>query len=189
MRDAWRAYLEVALGLTEASRKKAEKTARTLAGKGGATALQLQAMVEDVLSSNSANRESLTRLVRAEVDRALAAVGLVKADEVAALDNRVRELERELEDTRARTAAATAAESVAESATAATGPAPPGPAAEPARPSVTTTAVATNAAARKTVAKKTVSRKTVSKKTVAKKTVPRKATPPGRADDAGRGAA
>ena len=42
MQDAWRAYLEMALGLTEAPRKKAQKAAGDLVNRGGATAAQLQ---------------------------------------------------------------------------------------------------------------------------------------------------
>ena len=38
MQDAWRAYLEMALGLTEAPRKKAQKAVGDLVDRGGATA-------------------------------------------------------------------------------------------------------------------------------------------------------
>ncbi|MEV1290572.1 hypothetical protein AB0J06_26230, partial [Micromonospora sp. NPDC049679] len=102
MQDAWRAYLEMALGITEASRKKAEKAARNLMGKGGATATQFQALAEELLTVGTANRESLTKLVRFEVDRALGAVGLATAEEVADLTGRMRQLERELRDAQAR---------------------------------------------------------------------------------------
>ncbi|MFI9643361.1 phasin family protein [Micromonospora sp. NPDC051925] len=96
MQDAWRAYLELALGLTEAPRKRAQDAARRLAGTGGATAVQLQALAEELVATGAANREALTKLVRFEVDRALGAVGLATADEVAELTRRVHELERQL---------------------------------------------------------------------------------------------
>ncbi|ROO59702.1 polyhydroxyalkanoate synthesis regulator phasin [Micromonospora sp. Llam0] len=153
MRDAWRAYLELALGLTEASRKKAEQTARSLVGKGGATAAQLQAVAEDLLSSGTANRESLTRLVRAEVDRALGAVGLVKADEVVALRDRIDRLEADMEQARSRAAAASAAAATAEAAI------PPS-----AEPAVAKKATAKNAVAKKAVAKKAAASKTVGRR-------------------------
>ncbi|MFY1649861.1 phasin family protein [Solwaraspora sp. WMMB762] len=191
MRDAWRAYLELALGLTEASRKKAEQTARSLVGKGGATAAQLQAVAEDLLSAGTANRESLTRLVRAEVDRALGAVGLVKAEEVVALRARIDRLEADMERARSRAAAASAAAATAEAAippsagpgrgstgdatgepaTAATGQPAQGAGAEPA---VASKAVAKKAAAKNTVAKKAVAKKAVAKKSPASKTVGRR---------------
>ncbi|MDG4766393.1 hypothetical protein O7632_20135 [Solwaraspora sp. WMMD406] len=176
MRDAWRTYLELALGLTEASRKKVEQSARSLVGKGGATAAQLQAMVDDVLSAGTANRDALTRLVRVEVDRALGAVGLAKAEEVAALNDRLRRLEQDLEQARARAAAATAAESVAEAAVAqttasssATGPAESAPV-----PPAPVQDTPTHSAAELVPAKKAVAKKTVAKK-VAKKAVAKKA--------------
>ncbi|WFE20038.1 hypothetical protein O7621_19235 [Solwaraspora sp. WMMD937] len=191
MRDAWRAYLELALGLTEASRKKAEQTARSLVGKGGATAAQLQAVAEDLLSAGTANRESLTRLVRAEVDRALGAVGLVKAEEVVALRDRIDRLEADMERARSRAAAASAAAATAEAAIApSAGPgrgSTGGAAGEPAtaatgqpaqrtgaEPAVASKAVARKAAAKNTVAKKAVAKKAVAKKAPASKTVGRR---------------
>ncbi|MGW4502764.1 phasin family protein, partial [Micromonospora sp. NPDC004336] len=105
MQDAWRAYLELAMGLTEAPRKKAQEAARRLVGSGGATAGQLQALAEELLSTGAANREALTKLVRFEVDRALGAVGLATADEVAELTRRVHELERQLREARTAPAA------------------------------------------------------------------------------------
>ncbi|WDZ82391.1 phasin family protein [Micromonospora cathayae] len=146
MQDAWRAYLELALGLTEAPRKRAQDAVRRLVGSGGATAAQLQALAEELVATSTANREALTKLVRFEVDRALGAVGLATADEVAELTRRVHELERQLREARAAT---------------------PTPSAEPvATPAVPTPAVV----AERTVAKKTVAKKAVAKKAVAKRT-------------------
>ncbi|GAA3295165.1 MULTISPECIES: hypothetical protein [Dactylosporangium] len=96
--EAWRAYLELAYGMTEATTKKATKTVRRLVGKSGATAEQLQSMAEDLLRAGSTNREALTKLVRYELDRALGAVGLATADEVSALTTRVHELEAQLKE-------------------------------------------------------------------------------------------
>ncbi|MEV1329671.1 hypothetical protein AB0J20_08860 [Micromonospora costi] len=101
MQDAWRAYLELAMGLTEAPRKKAQDVVRRLVGSGGATASQLQALGEELVSTGMANRDALTKLVRFEVDRALGAVGLATAEEVADLTRRVHELERQLREARA----------------------------------------------------------------------------------------
>ena len=103
MQEAWRAYLDLALGFTEASRKRAMKVAKKLVGRGGATAEQLQSMAEDLVSTSAANRESLVRLVRFELDRALGRVGLATAEEVSQLTTRVRELEEELRLARAGT--------------------------------------------------------------------------------------
>src|SRR5918997_95253 len=122
MQDAWRAYLEMALGLTEAPRKKAQKVASDLVNRGGATAAQLQGLVEDLLSAGMANREALTNIVRFEVDKALGVVGLATADEVGELTSRVRDLEKQLKEAQARAAAAEGgAEATASSPGAGTG--------------------------------------------------------------------
>src|SRR6185369_16769032 len=102
MPDAWRAYLEMALGLTEIPRKRAQKAVGDLVSRGGATAAQLQGLVEDLLSAGMANREALTNIVRYEVDRALGVVGLATSEEVTELTSRVRELEKELRAARER---------------------------------------------------------------------------------------
>jgi polyhydroxyalkanoate synthesis regulator phasin len=162
MQDAWRAYLELALGLTEASRKKAQKVAKKLVGKGGVTAAQLQSLAEDLVSTSLANREALSKLVRFEVDRTLGRVGLATAEEVADLTARVRDLEEELRQARA---AAPSTDGVPVAAT--------------------TAPVAKKTIAKKAVAKKTVAKKAADappatatapvKKAVAKKTVATKA--------------
>ncbi|MBQ1076663.1 hypothetical protein KBX06_26430 [Micromonospora sp. C31] len=180
MQDAWRAYLELAMGLTEAPRKKAQDAVRRAVGSGGATAAQLQTLAEELVSTGAANRESLTKLVRFEVDRALGAVGLATADEVAELTRRVHELERQLRDAKATPGAplpvpADGAESSNPGAAAAGSSVVPG-AAEPAVPtSAAPVAVAGPAVAKKALAEKAVAKKAVAKKAVAKKAVAKRA--------------
>jgi polyhydroxyalkanoate synthesis regulator phasin len=174
MQDAWRAYLDLALGFTEASRKQATKVARRLLGKGNATAEQLQAMAEDLVQTSLANRDSLTRLVRFELDRALGRVGLATADEVADLTSRVRDLEQRL-----RTAEAAAAAAVA----AADRDGAPQPAAAARAGTAKVAPVRTEApraaprkAAPATVGPAAPAKKAVAKKAVAKKAVAKKST-------------
>src|SRR5262244_1972110 len=125
------------MGLTETSRKKALKIVQDVAGKGGATADQLQELV----NQGMANREAMTRMIRVELDRALGRVGLATMDEVDELSKRVRDLEKDLQAARA---ASAAPGNVVQPLTAAA-EAPAGP--PPRR------------TAKKTVAKKTVARK------------------------------
>ncbi|TDB76980.1 phasin family protein [Micromonospora sp. KC721] len=160
MQDAWRAYLELAMGLTEAPRKKAQEAVRRVVGTSGATAAQLQALAEELVSTGAANREALTKLVRFEVDRALGAVGLATADEVAELTRRVHELERQLREARggpgnASTSPADLAGAGAPADAGSDTGTPGGSAPVPAP---------TQAVAKKAVAKKAVAKKAVAKK-------------------------
>jgi polyhydroxyalkanoate synthesis regulator phasin len=161
--EAWRAYLELALGVTEASKKKAQKVAKRLAGRGGATAQQLQSLADNLVSTSVANREALTKLVRFEVDRALGAVGLATAEEVADLQARVGDLERQ----------------VREGGAAAPAAGPGAPVSAPAKKAVAKKAAAkTTTAVSTAVAKKAVAKRAPAKKAVAKKVVPPAGMPP-----------
>jgi polyhydroxyalkanoate synthesis regulator phasin len=162
MTDAWQAYIDLALGFTETSRKRATKVVKQMVGKGNATADQLQSMAEDLVNTGLHNREAVVRLVRFELDRALGRVGLATAEEVGDLTGRVRELEEKLR--------------AAESALAEQPPAPAA-AGEPAAP--VPPAVSTPAAPAPTVAKKTVAKKAPAPAPAAAKAAPAKAaTPP-----------
>ncbi|MEH0981344.1 phasin family protein [Micromonospora sp. CPCC 205556] len=165
MQDAWRAYLELAMGLTEAPRKKAQDAVRRMVGTGG-TAAQLQALAEELVSTGAANREALTKLVRFEVDRALGAVGLATADEVAELTRRVHELERQLRE--AKGGPSTAGPSASDEPTggpsgapsgAAPGGAPGGPSPAGAGGADVPVPAPTKAVAKKAVAKKAVAKR------------------------------
>ncbi|MEU8328512.1 hypothetical protein [Micromonospora sp. NPDC048839] len=194
MQDAWRAYLELAMGLAEAPRKKAQDVARRLVGSGGATAAQLQALGEELVTTGAANREALTKLVRFEVDRALGAVGLATADEVAELTRRVHDLERQLREARAAeptTAPAVTEPTATPSAVTEPTAAAPTTAGSTAQPDPTLAArpgtglVPSDASAGAPVAKEAVAKKAVAKKAVAKKAIAKKSSAPlGAADEA-----
>ncbi|MCY1137950.1 hypothetical protein OWR29_08065 [Actinoplanes sp. Pm04-4] len=196
MPDAWRAYLEMALGLTEAPRKRAQKVVGDVVNRGGATAAQLQGLVDDLLSAGMANREALTNIVRYEVDKALGVVGLATAEEVTELTTRVRDLERQLREaeSRAQTGIAADAPSEGVGGTRIDEPAPRPRAAKKAvakavpnaMPSAGTTPSQPPAnTPREAPAKKAVAAPSANppqaapaKKAVAKKTVAKKAVPP-----------
>jgi polyhydroxyalkanoate synthesis regulator phasin len=95
--EAWRAYLELAIGATDVTRKKATKAVRRLVGKGAVSADQLQGMAEDLLRTSAASREAMAGMVRTELERALSRVGLATADEVASLQAKVDDLESKLQ--------------------------------------------------------------------------------------------
>ncbi|WP_435055673.1 hypothetical protein [Micromonospora aurantiaca (nom. illeg.)] len=161
MQDAWRAYLELAMGLTEAPRKKAQDAVMRVVGQGGATAAQLQTLAEELVATGLANRESLTKLVRFEVDRALGAVGLATADEVAELTRRVHDLERQLREARGHLGPGDTPPAAAPSGT--------GAAPKTGSPAAESSPATTPAKAPATTPTKAVAKKTVAKKAIAKK--------------------
>lgn len=142
--DAWRTYLELALGLTEKPRKRARQVIESVTAQSGASVEQLRSMTEELVETSLANREAVARMVRNELDRALARVGLATAEEVADLRDRVAALEQQV-------------------------PAEQAPAAAPAKKAATKKA-ATKAASKAAPAKKTTAKKTTAKKAAATKT-------------------
>jgi polyhydroxyalkanoate synthesis regulator phasin len=154
MQEAMRTYLELALGLTEAPRKRVKRAVEDVVGRGGATAEQARALTGDLMAMNSANRRALAKLIRLEVDKALGKVGLATADEVNELTARVRDLERQLRIAETR---------------AATGPAETGPGRTAPRKATRATVTLPEAGSR-TPAKKSVAKKAPAKGTPTKGT-------------------
>lgn len=126
MRDALQSYLALAGGLTEVTRQRALAAAKALAAQGEATAEQVQALAEDLLSQTRQNRETATALVRYEVERALGRLGLASGDDMSQLLGRVQALEdqvRALGQTSAGAPATTTTKAPAKKAPAAKAPA------------------------------------------------------------------
>lgn len=108
MIDALRSYAALAGGLTEATASKARDLAGTiidqalaLTGRAGElSGVDAKAAVDDlaadIVASAQESREALTQLVRAEVDRAVARLGFVREDELAALRRHVERLESQV---------------------------------------------------------------------------------------------
>ncbi|BCJ35558.1 hypothetical protein Athai_30610 [Actinocatenispora thailandica] len=160
--DAWRTYLELALGLTEKPRKRAKQAIDTLAAQSGASVDQLRSMTEELVETSVANREAVAKLVRSELDKALRAVGLVNADRLTEMQSRIDELERRLAETES---AGTSSAAGSGAATKAAG-----------TKSAGKKAAAKKAAAKKAPAKKAAAKKTAAKKTAANKETAKKAT-------------
>ncbi len=108
MLDDLRSYLQLASGLTEATTAKARDAVTGLLAHGitlGARAMpdpqvvgQVQDLADDLVTTSKANREALVGLIRAEVDKAVARMGFVREDELAALRRHVERLQSELAD-------------------------------------------------------------------------------------------
>lgn len=170
MRDALKAYMSLATGLSEVTRQRAMTAAKALVSQGEATAEQVSTLAEDLLTQTRANREAVTALVRFEVDRTLGRVGLASTDEVGELAARLRVLERELRDLRPGGDSPTAAFEApgpAELEQRSDSAAPPTKKA-PAKKAATKKAATKKAAADKTPATKTSAKTAPAKKSAAK---------------------
>lgn len=160
--DALRGYLQLANGLTDVTRQRALAAAKALLDQsgdvvGGAVgspvAKQAQSLAEDLMATSRNNRDLLLGLIHTEVDRAVARVGLVSADELAAMARKVERLERQLD---AAIAFAGTAEDVERAAGA-------------------PVAAATKAPAKKAPAKKAPAKKAPAKKAAARRVPTKKA--------------
>ena len=151
--DGLRGYLQLASGLTDVTRERARAAARAVVAQGGAvvpTSVQAQVstLTEDLMATSKANRHLLVNLVRGEVERSVARMGLVSTKDMEAAERRAKGLERrvaELEEELSRS---------------------------------TTARKAANTRARKATAKKSTAKKTAAKKTAAKKATATEPTEP-----------
>jgi len=134
MLDDLRGYLQLATGLSEVTAAKAKEAAMALVSHGLSLTTrapdvvgQVQELADDLVTTSKSNREALTGLVRAEVDRAVGRMGFVREDELAALRRHVERLEAQVQQLRS----AEAATSSATDAAPAPAPSSEGPAAPP----------------------------------------------------------
>jgi len=149
--DALRGYVQLANGLTEVTKQKAQAAAKALLQQTGADQLTTKVgdLADEIVATSKSNRQLLQAIVANEVEGAVARLGFVRSEEVAALTRRVQLLETELADVQVPAAAAPVADEA---------PAVTAPAKKTAR-KATTKKVAKKApakkAARKAPAKKT----------------------------------
>ncbi|TDO55983.1 poly(hydroxyalkanoate) granule associated protein phasin [Kribbella sp. VKM Ac-2571] len=109
--DALRGYVQLANGLTEVTKQKAQAAAKALLQQTGADALTTKAsdLADEIVATSKSNRQLLQAIVSNEVEGAVARLGFVRSEEVAALTRRVKTLETELAEARAAAAPAVAA--------------------------------------------------------------------------------
>ncbi|MDX6280419.1 MAG: hypothetical protein QOH03_1490 [Kribbellaceae bacterium] len=173
--DALRGYVQLANGLTEVTKQRAQQAAKALLQQTGADALtagvttKVSDLAEEIVATSKSNRQLLQAIVANEVEGAVARLGFVRSEEVAALSRRVDGLERELAEANDALVAATAASS-------APAPAASRPAAKQSsvKQSPVKKAAVKTPAVKKTAAKKTTAAKTTAaasaKKAAVKKT-------------------
>jgi len=179
--DALRGYVQLANGLTEVTKQRAQQAAKALLQQTGADALtsgvttKVSDLAEEIVATSKSNRQLLQAIVANEVEGAVARLGFVRSEEVAALARRVDGLERELSDANDALVAATVASAPAPAAPVKAAPVKAAPVkAAPVKAAPVKAASAKKAAvkapAKKAPAKKAAAKKTAAKKTVVKKT-------------------
>ena len=106
--DALRGYVQLANGLTEVTKQRAQAAAKALLQQTGADALtsKVSDLADEIVATSKSNRQLLQAIVSNEVEGAVARLGFVRSEEVAGLTRRVQRLEQELAEERAAAAAA-----------------------------------------------------------------------------------
>jgi polyhydroxyalkanoate synthesis regulator phasin len=90
--DGVQRYAELAAGLTRSTLDVTERALAHFVRQGEVAAEHAERIVEDVIARSVESSGALTRLVRAEVERAVARAGFVRASELEALQREVRRL-------------------------------------------------------------------------------------------------
>lgn len=109
--DAVRGYVQLANGLTEVTRQRAQAAAKALLQQTGADTLttRVSDLADEIVATSKSNRQLLQAIVANEVEGAVARLGFVRSEEVAALSRRVKALETELEEAHDATASSSVA--------------------------------------------------------------------------------
>lgn len=162
--DGMRAYLQIASGLSEVTRQRAAEVVRGLAAQGEAglgmvvpegVREQASAVTEELLAAGRDNRNLLLGLVRSEVERQVARLGLVSSDDLAAAQARAERLEIRVRDLELQLAEHNAPPPVVTDAASA---------GRPMTSAATKEAATEGAATRKTAAKKTTTKRAAARK-------------------------
>jgi polyhydroxyalkanoate synthesis regulator phasin len=109
--DALRGYVQLANGLTEVTRQRAQQAAKALLQQTGAEPLakdlttRVTDLADEIVATSKSNRALLQAIIGNEVEGAVARLGFVRAEEVDALTRRIDALEREAEQAKAAPAA------------------------------------------------------------------------------------
>lgn len=104
--DAVRGYVQLANGLTEVTKQKAQAAAKALLQQTGADTLasgvstKVSDLADEIVATSKSNRQLLQAIVANEVEGAVARLGFVRSEEVAALSRRIQALEAELAEVR-----------------------------------------------------------------------------------------
>jgi polyhydroxyalkanoate synthesis regulator phasin len=176
--DALRGYVQLASGLTEVTRQRAQQAAKALLQQSGADSLtsgvtaRVSELADEIVATSKSNRQLLQAIVANEVEGAVARLGFVRIEEVAALSRRIETLEREVAQTHAATADLSAP---ATSAPATSAPATSAPVASAPVGSAPVGSAPAKKAAKKAPAKQAPAKKAAVESAPAKKSAAKKA--------------
>ena len=103
--ESWQSYAYLVSGLGRTARDRAAGTTRALLTRAGLedfamdVAERLTKLAEEIWQASRANRELVEKLIMAEVDKAAARLGFVRAEEFEELRAEVAELRESLRAT------------------------------------------------------------------------------------------
>jgi polyhydroxyalkanoate synthesis regulator phasin len=92
--DALRRYVDALASVTEVPRNQAERIVSDLAERGELRARDLQRSARELAERSAKNRRELAELIRKEIRRQIAALGVATKTDIDRLNKRVRELEK-----------------------------------------------------------------------------------------------
>jgi polyhydroxyalkanoate synthesis regulator phasin len=107
--EAFQTYINMVTGVTKSTQARASATARALLKQAGLEDVAAEAservnkLAEEIMTASRTNRELLQHFVTAEVDKAVASLGLARAEEVKALQDEIASLRAQLKEASART--------------------------------------------------------------------------------------
>jgi polyhydroxyalkanoate synthesis regulator phasin len=105
--DALRGYVQLASGLTEVTKQRAQQAAKALLQQTKADSLtsgittRVSDLADEIVATSKSNRALLQAIITNEVEGAVSRLGFVRSEEVAALARRVESLEKDLAAARA----------------------------------------------------------------------------------------
>jgi polyhydroxyalkanoate synthesis regulator phasin len=114
----WKRYLEAGMQVTEFRRSQAQALARDLVGQGQLAREQVATAVEEMLAMSRRRTEQLQHLVRKEVQRQLASLGLATQADLRRLEQKLNEAVKKASKQAAKRATKTSSKATAKKASA-----------------------------------------------------------------------
>lgn len=95
MNKAWQKYVDMASGLTNVTRKRAEQVVRGLVKQGEIATDRAEKAVDELLSRSESNRKAVASIVRSETERAVGRLGLARQKDLEKLERKIDKLAKQ----------------------------------------------------------------------------------------------